>query len=131
MLEPVSSSETPREASTGLAALGPDAFLELLVAQLRYQNPLQPSNPSDMLAQTAMFTTVETLQAISRAQQELLSAQELVGAMGALGRRVSAVLADGTPVTGTVDAVTMSEEGPLLTVEGEQIPFERVTQVEG
>jgi hypothetical protein len=41
--------------------LDQDAFLKLMVAQLRYQNPMSPADPQAFLAQTAQFTTVEKL----------------------------------------------------------------------
>ena len=43
--------------------MGKDAFLKLLVAQLRNQDPLSPSDGKEMAAQLAQFTSVEQLQA--------------------------------------------------------------------
>jgi flagellar basal-body rod modification protein FlgD len=42
--------------------MGKDAFLKLLVAQLRNQDPLAPSDGKEMAAQLAQFTSVEQLQ---------------------------------------------------------------------
>lgn len=44
---------------------GKDAFLKLLVAQLRNQNPLNPLQGTDFIAQTAQFTSLEQLQQIN------------------------------------------------------------------
>jgi flagellar basal-body rod modification protein FlgD len=41
--------------------MGKDAFLKLLVAQLKNQDPLAPSDGKEMAAQLAQFTSVEQL----------------------------------------------------------------------
>ena len=45
-------------------ALGKDAFLSLLVTQLQNQDPLDPQDNSEFLAQLAQFTSLESLQQI-------------------------------------------------------------------
>ena len=64
-------TEPSSSTATGLGQLGTDAFLKLLVAQLKYQNPMAPSDGTARLQQTAQFTTVETLKEISEANQRL------------------------------------------------------------
>lgn len=112
----------------GLSQLGSDAFLKLLVAQLRYQNPLQPTDPSSMLGQTAQFTTVETLQAISDMQRELMGLQQALGAMGMIGKNVKAIGLDGDLVEGVVEKVAFGDQGAILTVGGKQVPLDTVIE---
>jgi flagellar basal-body rod modification protein FlgD len=116
--------------ATGLGAMGSEAFLQLLVAQLRYQNPLQPSKPNEMLAQTAQFATIETLRAISEAQQSMIGAQNLTGAIDTIGRHVSAVGPDGTQASGIVDSVTMTADGPVLHIGDRSVPFTHVQSIQ-
>lgn len=113
---------------SGLQALGSDAFLKLLVAQLRYQNPLQPTDPSSMLAQTAQFTTVETLQTIAEAQRSLMQLHEAVGSIGMIGRSVTAFGPDGETITGTVSKVRFGPEGVVLTVGDAEVPLGQVIE---
>ena len=47
-----------------------DTFLKLLVAQLKYQDPLSPADPQQFLAQSAQFTTVEKLEEIAAASAD-------------------------------------------------------------
>ena len=61
-------------ASTRETALGRDAFLQLLVTQLRHQDPTQPKADGEFIAQLAQFSSLEqltqiqkTLDAISKA----------------------------------------------------------------
>lgn len=131
MIDGVSAAMTQAAATPnagGLSSLGSDAFLKLLVAQLRYQNPLQPTDPSSMLGQTAQFTTVETLQTLADLQRDLMGFQEAVGAMGMIGRHITAVGVDGLPLSGTVEKVRFGEEGVMLTVGGREVPLSHVME---
>ena len=57
--------------------LGQDAFLQLLVAQLKYQDPMSPSDSSEFLSQTAQFTQVEKLEEIADAMATLSKNDQL------------------------------------------------------
>ncbi len=133
MLEPVSSSTGTSPATTGesvLGQLGSDAFLQLLVAQLKYQNPMNPSDSTAMLEQTAMFTTVETLQQIAAMNQTLMGFQEVTMAMGVVGKHVTALSLEGIQVEGNVESVRFTADGPFLNLDtGEEIPMVNVITV--
>jgi flagellar basal-body rod modification protein FlgD len=64
--------------------LGKDDFLKLLVAQLKYQNPLSPTDPTAMMQQSVQFSMLEALQQIAGAStgggtKDLLSASAMIG----------------------------------------------------
>jgi flagellar basal-body rod modification protein FlgD len=94
-----------------LGALGADAFLQLLVAQLRYQNPMEPTDSTTMMQQTAQFTQVETLKALAETQNQLMGLTQLSLAVGMIGSEVTAVGNDGRPVQGTVGGIRF---GPVI-----------------
>ncbi len=66
-------------------SLDKDAFLKLLVTQLKNQDPLNPQNPDQMAAQLAQFSSVEQLTEINKA----LAAQQGQAAAGALATRTA------------------------------------------
>lgn len=109
-----SLSATTTAKNSG-STLGKDAFLQLLVTQMKYQDPLNPSTDTEYIAQLATFSQLEELQNLN-ASYSNTQAYTLVGKMVAL----SATDAQGnvTYKTGIVDYVTMSN-GKYSVVVGE------------
>ena len=94
MIQSLTSATASRAgaASSG-AALGKDDFLKLLITQLRNQDPLNPLDQNQFLAQTAQFTSLEDLQNIGSQLAEMRAlAQGEAFAQGAalLGKRAIA-----------------------------------------
>lgn len=71
----LSSSNKVKEANNGMDK---DAFLQLLVAQMKYQDPLQPTSNTEYISQYAQFSQVEQMQNMA-ASAELQRASQLVG----------------------------------------------------
>ncbi len=130
MIEAVGPQPTQSTTGSGLSQLGSDAFLKLLVAQLRYQNPMSPGDGTEMLQQTAQFTTVETLKQISEINQQLMGFQQVTMALTVVGKQVSAITPDGYPVEGLAESVRFTADGPLLRLEnGLEVPMQNVVSV--
>ncbi|NBB09822.1 flagellar hook assembly protein FlgD [Pseudomonas sp. SLFW] len=53
------------DATTGASSLGKDAFLKLLVTQMQNQNPLDPQDNTQFVAQLAQFSSLENMQNLS------------------------------------------------------------------
>lgn len=106
-----------------------DMFLQLMVAQLRYQDPMNPADSGEFLAQNAQFTALEKMQAVADQTSLVLGAQMAFGASSLVGRQVTYTDATGTDVTGTVDSVTFDAAGPVLSVGGHDVPLVNVLTV--
>jgi flagellar basal-body rod modification protein FlgD len=78
--------------------LGKDEFLKLLVTQLQYQDPLNPMEDKDFIAQTAQFTALEQM-------QNLNSKTLLTQAASFIGKDVTALDENGVTFNGTVTGV--------------------------
>lgn len=96
-----SSSTQPTTTPSDSNQLNQDTFLKLLVAQMKYQDPLSPTDSTQFLTQTAQFTTVSTLQQIEADQQALGHTNELLAASGMVGRGVSYSTTGIAPSTAT------------------------------
>src|SRR3954464_3447725 len=77
-----------------------DTFLQLLVAQLRYQDPMNPTDSTQLMAQNAQYTALEKMQDVADGGQQLLSVQMSFGAAGMIGRQVSWTDSGGVKQTG-------------------------------
>jgi flagellar basal-body rod modification protein FlgD len=106
-----------------------DMFLKLLVAQMKYQDPMNPTDSADFLSQSAQFTALEKMQSVSDQTGMLLGAQMAFGASGLVGRTVTYTLPDGTEGTGVVHGVTFGEQGPVLQVGDVDVPIANVVTV--
>ncbi|MBR9805157.1 flagellar biosynthesis protein FlgD, partial [bacterium] len=67
VLNSISIARTQEESSAtnDASALGKDAFLRLMVAQLQNQDPLNPAENGEFMSQLAQFSSVEGIQNIN------------------------------------------------------------------
>jgi flagellar basal-body rod modification protein FlgD len=107
-----------------------DAFMKLLIAQVRYQDPTKPMDSTQFIAQTATFTQVEQMQKLAAAQEKSLSFQQVLLSSALIGREVAAVdEASGQVVTGQVTSVTLEGGTPSVVVSGKDIPIDQIDQI--
>jgi flagellar basal-body rod modification protein FlgD len=107
------STTTPSTTGTNQSnQLNQDTFLKLLVAQMKYQDPLSPTDSTQFLTQTAQFTTVSTLQQIETDQQAIQHTNQLLAASGMVGRNVSYSTTGIAPTT-AVATTSVSVGGNL------------------
>ncbi|MEW6723376.1 MAG: flagellar hook capping FlgD N-terminal domain-containing protein [Bacillota bacterium] len=104
--------------------LGKDDFLKILVAQLRHQDPMNPLQDRDFIAQMAQLTSVEQT-------QNSLRLQRIGQAAALIGREVTVCHPDsGQNLTGRVDEIQIGEDGePRLAVEGRIYSLEALRRV--
>ena len=107
-----------------------DMFLQLLVAQMKYQDPMNPTDSSQFLAQSAQFTSLEKMQDVADRTAQLVSSQMAFGASGLVGRTVSWTNSDGVQNTGPVTGVQFGgADGPTLEVNGTSVALGQVQSV--
>ena len=122
--------QTPaKSAATPAKELGQEAFLKLLVAQLKYQDPSNPAESTEFLAQTAQFTQVEKLGQMAQEQQNLVKAQLMLNASGMVGRTITYPGPNGADVTGVVSSATFTGSTPTLRVGDTDVPLSSVKEV--
>jgi flagellar basal-body rod modification protein FlgD len=124
------TTSTPPASGLPTDQMGRDTFLKLMVAQLRNQDPMNPQDSAEFLAQTAQFTSLEKLDAVAQQTSQALAAQMAFGASTLAGRSVTYLGEDGvTEVSGIVDTVRFTATGPVLSVGGADVPISSVTAV--
>lgn len=124
-----SAASTAPRATSALGGLDSDAFMQLMIAQMRYQDPMAPSDPAAMMQQTSVLAQTEMIQQVAQVQQQLLGLQQAEIASGLVGTDITAQAADGTTVSGTVEAVRFTSTGPALVVNGTEVPFQNTSEL--
>ncbi|HCJ57915.1 hypothetical protein SDC9_84952 [bioreactor metagenome] len=107
-------------------SLNKDAFLNLLVTQLRYQNPLEPMDDKEFISQMAQFSSLEQAQNTNKITK-LNSAYNMVGKI------ITATISDETgnlkDIAGIVDSVRVKGNEAYLVVDSKEVPYESVNEV--
>jgi flagellar basal-body rod modification protein FlgD len=98
--------------------LSQDDFLQLVVAQMTSQDPLNPKLDTDFVAQMAQFTTLEQTRSMQNDLASLRAEQQILRANALLGRVVALEDAQGALISGLVSAVKVVEGTPFLVVNG-------------
>lgn len=130
-----------------------DMFLKLLTAQLKYQDPSKPMDTGQMMQQTASLAMVQRINEMStnvdnmvKATQSLadtekematsfvsmLMEQRMNSGVGLVGRTVTYADAENpeTKITGVVESVRFDKTGPILSVDGKDVPLTAVVSVQ-
>lgn len=117
---------TPSQTENKDNELGKNAFLELMVAQLNNQNPLEPTDNQAFVAQLAQFSSVEGLDNLNDTAESLatqftsnaaLQASSLVGQNVIVEGNTTGLLTNGGVVSGFTD-IPAATGDLVLTIEG-------------
>ncbi|EGG95001.1 Flagellar basal-body rod modification protein FlgD [gamma proteobacterium IMCC1989] len=106
------------QSNTALQRAGIDQedFLQVLLAQLNYQDPLEPVDNSEFISQFAELTTLTQTQSSNDKLDSLLTIQSVNQAVQLIGKTVE-VNSSGSDTIGQVTTITFSSEGtPQMTV---------------
>ena len=124
----VQQTTTKKETSSSASKneLGKDAFLELLVTQMKYQDPLNPNTDTEYIAQLATFSQLEQLQNLSSTTNNT-QAFSLVGKTVML--KNESTTGNTSYVTGKVDFVSMSGKKTQISVDGKLYDFDQLDTV--
>lgn len=108
-------------------------FLQMLMAELQNQNPMNPnsSDPMSFVTELAQFTSVEQETNTAESTSTIASGQNTASAVSLLGYNVNYTdPTTGATDTGTVQSVDITSSGPTLTINGTSgISPTSVTQV--
>ena len=96
-----------------------DSFLKLLISELQNQDPLDPMENSEMVAQIGQIREIGATDQLTQTLTNLSSSQELVTASGLIGRQVNGLADDFSAIDGVVDRITVetSEENNSRSVK--------------
>ncbi|MCK1284597.1 flagellar hook assembly protein FlgD [Bradyrhizobium sp. 44] len=109
-----SSSTSSTTSSTGVDY---NTFLQLLVAEMKNQDPTNPMDTSQYMSQFAQLSSVEQAMQTNNKLDALLSSQSLSQANGLIGKTVSFTDSTGASFSGKVASVSINSDGSIATLE--------------
>jgi flagellar basal-body rod modification protein FlgD len=117
------AASTATNASNSNSALTETQFLQLLTEQLENQDPLQPEDDTQFLAQMAQFTSLQEADTTNQQISNLTAATYI-------GTTVTINPGSGNLITGQVQAVDTSGASPQLVVNGSEYPLSALQLVQ-
>lgn len=143
MIEGISAADPvygePIDGGRPTQDLGKDAFLQLLVSQMRNQNPLEPTSNDQFIAQLAQFSSLEEMQTVNEnlvglavLQQSNALMAQLTDSSVLIGKHVQYDdPTSGESRVGSVGSVRLEEGMAILRIDGQDVPLANVTEVTG
>lgn len=114
------SSGTSTQKSN--SELGKDDFLKLLVTQLQKQDPLNPMEDKDFIAQMAQFTSLEQMKNMNTSMQ-------VTQATSYIGKQVKWTDEAGKEQTGVVNSVKMVSGEPKVVIGDKTVSLSKITAI--
>lgn len=113
--------------------LGKDQFLSILITQLRHQDPLQPMQDREFIAQMAQFTSLEQLMNINT--QLTAMSQSLGAASSLIGKQISWMFkpedgSDSVMKSGIVDSIIVREGVHYAKVGDSEVSLDQIVKIE-
>jgi flagellar basal-body rod modification protein FlgD len=114
-----------QEQKLGTTNLGKDDFLKLLVTQLRYQNPLEPMDNKEYIAQLTQFSSLEQMQNLNMQMAN-------ISAISTIGKTAKAVI-EQREVEGTIKGIAFEKGFVNLIIDDKgselKVPIENVAEI--
>lgn len=109
--------------------LDKDAFLQLLVAQLKHQDPMKPMDDTAFIAEMAQFSSLEQMQNMNKLMEQSLNFDALSQASTMIGKHVALLDADGVRISGQVSEVRQSGTGLQVLIDGKEYSVNSIYSV--
>jgi flagellar basal-body rod modification protein FlgD len=111
------------------AQLGKDDFLKLLVTQLQDQDPTQPTDSSQWMAQLAQFSSLEQMTNVNDTLTGMASNQSVTQGVELLGKYLTYTRADGSTGNGVASSISVAGDNVVLKVGTENVQTSQITGV--
>lgn len=112
-----------------MKTLGQDEFLQLLVTQMRNQDPMKPVSDTEFIAQMAQFSNLEQTKAMSSDIAQLRQSNAFTQATALMGKQVRLLSDEDTFTKGIVTDLTVKDGEVSLIVNGKPYELGQVVSV--
>ncbi|MBC7341691.1 MAG: hypothetical protein H5U02_04490 [Clostridia bacterium] len=132
----INSSNPQVAAATSLAStnvslngLTKNTFLQMLAAQIRYQDPMAPIDNSTLVSQMAQLATMEVLQNLSEQVSRFEQYEKVMLSATLIGKQVSVRDHDGRSIEGAVEGISFEKGQVWVKLGDSSYPVESVETV--
>ena len=108
---------------------GKQDFLKLLIAQLRNQDPLNPMEDKEFIAQLAQFNSLEQMINLNNSFERMLMWQQVIQASSLLGKDVKVFDQDKGEISGKVSRVVLRDGEAKILVNREEFGLSQIIQI--
>jgi flagellar basal-body rod modification protein FlgD len=118
-----SAGATSAASTAGPSGVDYNTFLQLLIAEMKNQDPTAPTDPTQYMSQFAQFSSVEQAVQTNSKLDALLASSALSQADGLIGRTASYTDSTGATVSGQISSISINTNGAIATLQdGTRIP---------
>lgn len=120
---------TDTKKPAGQGGFDKDMFMQLMLAQLKYQNPLEPTDTNAMVQQASQMNMAEQMNNLSTNFQAALKQSQMANATGMLGHQITYTGPDGNPVTAWVTGVAFGKEPIVTTSADHKLTMDQIQSI--
>jgi len=126
---PASNPANPARAASN--ALDSSQFMQILLAQLTHQNPLEPMNNAEMMTQFSQLNSLQELRDIHVSMDKLSSSNQVIYLASLIGKTVKVNRPDGNFLEGVVEEVITEKDNPKLRIGTEEVSVNDIIEIKG
>ena len=127
----VSNSNPANLARAASNAMDSGQFMQILLAQLTHQNPLEPMNNAEMMTQFSQLNSLQELRDIHVAVDKLSSSNQVLYLASLIGKTVKVNRPDGNYLEGVVEEVITEKDNPQIRIGTEEVSVNDILEIKG
>lgn len=113
----------------GISGLKAEDFMNMLITQLQYQDPTEPTGNEEILSQVSQLRDLQSATDLSETLQAMVTGSELSNAAGLIGQNIIGQNADGDVVEGVATSARLVDGEAVLKVNGEDVKLTDIDTV--
>ena len=111
--------------------LDSNQFMQILLAQLTHQNPLEPMDNAEMMSQFSQLNSLQELRGINTSMETVSATNQTTYLASLIGKVVKAQRADGKIIEGVVDGVITEMDNPQIRIGTETADLVDILEING
>ena len=112
-------------------ALDSNQFMQILMAQLTHQNPLEPMDSNEMMSQFSQLNSLQELRDIHSAMDKVSVTNQTTYLASLIGKTVKVNRPDGKILEGVVEGVIANKDNPQIRVGNQTVDLSDVLEIQG